>query len=152
MPKFRGPNVPDRFGYPELFDAGNTDLDGTIIKEGSRYVFLRWFIHTSLKFSAGAGGTTRVRVYSRRQAKASLTYFAYDQGMLFGIRTRRLTSTGVSTASFWRTLSPKRAATRTSRMSGALGVTYPRSVRLSSATSSSSMSTFFLSYIGCSSF
>lgn len=36
VPKFRGPNVPDRFGYPELFDAGNTDLDGTIVKEGSR--------------------------------------------------------------------------------------------------------------------
>jgi len=39
VPKFSGPNVPDRFGYPELFDAGNTTLDGKIIKEGSR----RWF-------------------------------------------------------------------------------------------------------------
>ncbi|KAH8114927.1 alpha-ketoglutarate-dependent 2,4-dichlorophenoxyacetate dioxygenase [Phellopilus nigrolimitatus] len=39
VPKFRGPNVPDRFGYPELFDAGNTDLDGSIIKKDSR----RWW-------------------------------------------------------------------------------------------------------------
>jgi len=39
VPKFRGPNVPDRFGYPELFDVGNTNIDGTIIKEGSR----RWW-------------------------------------------------------------------------------------------------------------
>ncbi|KLO16565.1 alpha-ketoglutarate-dependent 2,4-dichlorophenoxyacetate dioxygenase [Schizopora paradoxa] len=39
VPKFRGPNVPDRFQYPELFDAGNTDLDGKIIQKNSR----RWW-------------------------------------------------------------------------------------------------------------
>jgi len=38
-PKFRGPNVPDRFSHSELFDAGNTDRDGNIYKEGSR----RWW-------------------------------------------------------------------------------------------------------------
>ncbi len=37
MPKFRGPNVPDRFQYPELFDAGNTDMDGKIVQKNSRY-------------------------------------------------------------------------------------------------------------------
>ena len=36
VPKFRGPNVPDRFDYPELFDAGNTDKDGNIIQKNSR--------------------------------------------------------------------------------------------------------------------
>lgn len=36
VPKFRGPNVPDRFGHPELFDVGNTDIDGNILKEGTR--------------------------------------------------------------------------------------------------------------------
>jgi len=39
VPKFRGPNVPDRFDYPELFDAGNTDRDGNIIQKDSR----RWW-------------------------------------------------------------------------------------------------------------
>ncbi|EJD04752.1 alpha-ketoglutarate-dependent 2,4-dichlorophenoxyacetate dioxygenase [Fomitiporia mediterranea MF3/22] len=39
VPKFRGPNVPDRFGYPELFDAGNTNADGTIVQKNSR----RWW-------------------------------------------------------------------------------------------------------------
>ena len=38
VPKFRGPNIPDRFGYPELFDAGNTDHDGNIVQKGSRCV------------------------------------------------------------------------------------------------------------------
>ncbi|GAA5827741.1 hypothetical protein JCM11251_007650 [Rhodosporidiobolus azoricus] len=36
VPKFNGPDVPDRFGSPFLFDAGNTNLDGTIVKRGSR--------------------------------------------------------------------------------------------------------------------
>jgi len=39
VPKFRGPNVPDRFDYPELFDAGNTDLEGRIVQKDSR----RWW-------------------------------------------------------------------------------------------------------------
>ncbi|KAI5122651.1 hypothetical protein M0805_007913 [Coniferiporia weirii] len=39
VPKFRGPNVPDRFKYPELFDAGNTNLDGSIVQKDSR----RWW-------------------------------------------------------------------------------------------------------------
>jgi len=39
VPKFRGPNVPDRFNYPELFDAGNTDRDGNIFQKDSR----RWW-------------------------------------------------------------------------------------------------------------
>ncbi|OCB86047.1 alpha-ketoglutarate-dependent 2,4-dichlorophenoxyacetate dioxygenase [Sanghuangporus baumii] len=39
VPKFNGPNVPDRFGHPELFDAGNTNLDGTIVQKNSR----RWW-------------------------------------------------------------------------------------------------------------
>ena len=36
VPKFNGPNVPDRFAYPELFDAGNTDRDGKIFQKNSR--------------------------------------------------------------------------------------------------------------------
>jgi len=39
VPKFRGPSVPDRFNYPELFDAGNTDRDGKIWPKDSR----RWW-------------------------------------------------------------------------------------------------------------
>ncbi|GAA6015520.1 hypothetical protein JCM10207_008622 [Rhodosporidiobolus poonsookiae] len=38
VPKFNGPDVPDRFGSPHLFDAGNTNLDGTIVQSGTR----RW--------------------------------------------------------------------------------------------------------------
>ncbi|KZS95865.1 alpha-ketoglutarate-dependent 2,4-dichlorophenoxyacetate dioxygenase [Sistotremastrum niveocremeum HHB9708] len=39
VPKFNGPKVPDRFGFPELFDAGNTDREGKIIQKDSR----RWW-------------------------------------------------------------------------------------------------------------
>ncbi|GAA5918357.1 hypothetical protein JCM6882_007298 [Rhodosporidiobolus microsporus] len=38
VPKFNGPDVPDRFASPHLFDAGNTNLDGSIVKSGTR----RW--------------------------------------------------------------------------------------------------------------
>ncbi|GAA6036182.1 hypothetical protein JCM8097_006820 [Rhodosporidiobolus ruineniae] len=37
-PPFNGPDQPDRFSSPHLFDAGNTNLDGTIVKKGTR----RW--------------------------------------------------------------------------------------------------------------
>ena len=40
VPKFSGPNVPDRFDYPELFDAGNTDREGKIIQKDTRYATL----------------------------------------------------------------------------------------------------------------
>lgn len=65
VPKFRGPNVPDRFGYPELFDVGNTNIDGTIIKEGSRCVPSHFNIPAILKLTnfSGAGGTTRVSTF-----------------------------------------------------------------------------------------
>jgi len=39
VPKFHGPSVPDRFEYPELFDAGNTNRDGSIIQKDTR----RWW-------------------------------------------------------------------------------------------------------------
>ncbi|GJJ11829.1 hypothetical protein Clacol_006067 [Clathrus columnatus] len=35
-PKLNGPNQPPRFSEPELFDAGNTDMEGNIIKKNSR--------------------------------------------------------------------------------------------------------------------
>ncbi|PRQ70947.1 alpha-ketoglutarate-dependent 2,4-dichlorophenoxyacetate dioxygenase [Rhodotorula toruloides] len=37
-PKFGGPDQPDRFSSRYLFDAGNMNLDGSIVKEGTR----RW--------------------------------------------------------------------------------------------------------------
>ncbi|GAA6056374.1 hypothetical protein JCM3770_005977 [Rhodotorula araucariae] len=37
-PKFNGPDQPDRFSSPHLFDAGNTNLDGSLVKAGTR----RW--------------------------------------------------------------------------------------------------------------
>ncbi|GAA5978608.1 hypothetical protein JCM11641_002786 [Rhodosporidiobolus odoratus] len=37
-PKFSGPDQPDRFSSPHLFDAGNTNLDGSLVKSGTR----RW--------------------------------------------------------------------------------------------------------------
>lgn len=38
-PKLGGPNQPPRFSEPELFDAGNMDRDGNIIKKSTR----RWW-------------------------------------------------------------------------------------------------------------
>lgn len=38
-PKLGGPNQPPRFSEPELFDAGNMDRDGNIIKKNTR----RWW-------------------------------------------------------------------------------------------------------------
>jgi len=37
-PKFTGPDQPDRFSEPYLFDAGNTLIDGTLVQKDSR----RW--------------------------------------------------------------------------------------------------------------
>ncbi|BGP43255.1 hypothetical protein JCM10450v2_007400 [Rhodotorula kratochvilovae] len=37
-PKFNGPDQPDRFSSPHLFDAGNTNLDGSLVKANTR----RW--------------------------------------------------------------------------------------------------------------
>jgi len=62
VPKFRGPNVPDRFQYPELFDAGNTDIYGKIVQKNSR----RWW------FTKGAALWHTDSSFNQHRSKYSL--------------------------------------------------------------------------------